>query len=129
MKQENIDKIVWGGLYRCKISNPCPRYNDRLNDQKYGTWIPVHYEYTNYEGKHKEGYGMVDTYQAPTDISFTNEGVPDDLKGFERLVFKLNRLNEREARCLMWKNIYAIRLKDSGDFNLIYIKCNLIGKT
>lgn len=94
MKQENIDKIVWGGLYRCKISNPCPKYNDRLNDQKYGTWIPVHYEYTNYEGKHKEGYGMVDTYQVPIDISFTNEGVPDGLGRYETLVFKLNRLKE-----------------------------------
>ena len=32
------------------------------------------------------------------------------------LGFKLNRLNESEARCMMWKTVYIIRLKDNGNF-------------
>ena len=35
LSEENINKIVWGGIYKCKVSNPCHNYNDRLNDQKY----------------------------------------------------------------------------------------------
>ena len=55
--------------------------------------------------------------QASIDDDFNNIQYVNTLgRSNITLGFKLNRLNDREARCLMWKNIYAIKLKDSGDF-------------
>jgi len=69
LKEEYIDKIVFGGIYKCKNKYPCGKYGDALNDQKYYTWVPVYYEYKDWQEKEHKGYGMIDTYQIDYDIA------------------------------------------------------------
>lgn len=71
--KENIDKIIFGGIYKCKNRFPCEKYGDHLNDQKYYIWVPIYYKYTNSNDEVHEGYGMIDTYQIDYDISYAND--------------------------------------------------------
>ena len=66
--QENMNKLVFGGIYRADVADIkkyCPAYAERLNDQKYGWWIPVH-AMDKQTGKNK--YYMIDTYQISGDL-------------------------------------------------------------
>lgn len=127
LSEENINKIVWGGIYKCKVSNPCHNYNDRLNDQKYYIWIPVCDDIEDTSGIKRKEYGMVDTYQVPIGVSFTDKGVPENLKGIERLVFKLTRLENPEyggyVKRKTWDYYYRayVKLTDNNfnDFELL----------
>ena len=89
LSKENIDKLIFGGIY--KIDNEDlkrwrPNQVERLNDQHYGIWIPVHS--INKEGK--EHYYMIDTYQMSHSYfegafsSDRNERYEALLKGLER---------------------------------------------
>ena len=45
LSKENIDKLIFGGIYRINnedLKRWCPNQVERLNDQHYGLWIPVH---------------------------------------------------------------------------------------
>lgn len=62
LSQENINKLIFGGIYQIDdedLKKWCPNQLERLNDQHYGIWIPVHS--INKEGE--ENYYMIDTYQ------------------------------------------------------------------
>ena len=68
LSQENINKLVFGGIYRAdpkEVGIYCSKYNDRLNDQRYGWWIPAHAKDKN-TGEDK--YYMIDTYQISGDL-------------------------------------------------------------
>lgn len=99
MKEENIKKIVWGGIYSCKDRHPCYRYGDIMNDQKYGIWIPLCYSTKNEKGEEIIKYGMIDTYQVPCGILFSSEKYKDEiekLSKFDSLVFKLTKLKDSD---------------------------------
>lgn len=66
LSKENIDKLIFGGIYKIDcddLKQWCPNQVERLNDQHYGIWIPVHS--INKEGD--ENYYMIDTYQMSRD--------------------------------------------------------------
>lgn len=99
LSDDNINKIVWGGIYRCTDKNPCYRYGDSLNNQKYYIWIPVCFNYEDDKGKEQIEYGMIDTYQVPYNILFDSSKYHDELEklnGFEAIVFKLTKLQEKD---------------------------------
>lgn len=61
LSKKNIDKIVFGGIYKIEkedLREWCPNQLEALNNQHYGFWIPVHS--INKEGE--ENYYMIDTY-------------------------------------------------------------------
>lgn len=93
LKQENIDKIIFGGIYKCTNKYPCNKYGDQLNDQKYYTWVPVYYEYKDWQEKEHKGYGMIDTYQIDRDVSYTN-GKDIDYKNMTKLEIITKNLTE-----------------------------------
>lgn len=94
LKIEYIDKIVFGGIYRCKTNYPCDKYGNQLNDQKYRIWVPVYYSFKDWQDKLIEGYGMIDTYQLDYDISYTNNKDIDykNMSKFEIIVTNLTEL-------------------------------------
>lgn len=94
MNKENIEKIVFGGIYKCKTKYPCNKYGDSLNDQKYGVWVPIYYEYKDWQEKEHKGYGMIDTYQLDYDIRSTNNKDIDytGMTNFEIIVANLTQL-------------------------------------
>ena len=94
LKKEYIDKIVFGGIYKCKTNYPCNKYGDSLNDQKYGVWVPIYYEYKDYQDKEHKGYGMIDTYQLDYDIRNTRDKDIDytSMSKFEIIVKNLTEL-------------------------------------
>ena len=89
LSKENIKKIIFGGIYVAnynEIEKYASRYNDQLNDQHYGLWVPVHYKKDD-----KEEYYMIDTYQVSRSLF---SGIYDNnkeevykalIKGLERL--------------------------------------------
>lgn len=94
LKKEYIDKIVFGGIYKCKTKYPCNKYGDSLNNQKYGVWVPIYYEYKDWQEKEHKGYGMIDTYQLDYDIRSTNNKDIDytGMTNFEIIVANLTQL-------------------------------------
>ena len=95
LSENNINKIVWGGIYRCKDRCPCTKYDYVMNDQKYGIWIPLCYSEKNEKDEEVIKYGMMDTYQVPYGILFDSKKYKDEiekLNKFDSLVFKLTKL-------------------------------------
>ncbi|MCK4258733.1 MAG: hypothetical protein KAX49_07130, partial [Halanaerobiales bacterium] len=129
VKKEYINKIVFGGVYKCKSKYPCDKYSDSLNDQKYYTWVPVYYKYKDWQDKEHKGYGMIDTYQINYDIKYKNEKDIDytNMTEFEVIIANLTELSKgNKGICAMRKTgdyYYSAfcELTDSNfdDFELI----------
>lgn len=94
LSKENIDKLIFGGIYKIDredLRRWCPNQVERLNDQNYGIWIPVH----SINKKGEEHYYMIDTYQ----VSYSCfEGVfsSDRNKRYEGLLEGLERCSDGE---------------------------------
>ena len=97
LKQENIDKIVWGGIYKAnsEVNQYCVRSNG--NDQRYEYWVPAFNE--------KNGeYYMINTYQR------------EDHGSLERIVENLEKLKTTGSyavyHCCNYYYNSAIKLQD-----------------
>ena len=89
---KNIKKLVFGGVYRAnsvEVEKYCSRYTDRLNDQKYGWWIPVH---TKDKKTNEDKYYMIDTYQISGDI-YKNRYANSKEERFKGLIEGLESLD------------------------------------
>ena len=94
LSKENVDKLIFGGIYRIDYDDLkvwCPNQLERLNDQHYGTWIPVHS--INKEGE--ENYYMIDTYQMSGDY-FNNKYNNDKEKRYKSLLEGLEECSNGE---------------------------------
>ena len=128
LSKENIEKIVWGGVYTAlgtDVEKYYSKYTDRLNDQKYGWWIPTHYKKDE-----KEHYYMIDTYQISSNL-FKNQYNTDKQKRFEALIEGLEKLKDPEdggnyASSMPYNYYYSaiIKLTDKN-FDIFKLKADL----
>ena len=94
LSQENIDKLVFGGIYQIDdedLEKWCPNQLERLNDQHYGIWVPVH----SISKEGEENYYMIDTYQISTDC-YNNKYSYEKEKVWDGLIQGLEEMKEPE---------------------------------
>lgn len=94
LSQENINKLVFGGIYQIDdedLKKWCPNQLERLNDQHYGIWIPVH----SINEKGEENYYMIDTYQISADC-YNNKYSYDKKEVWDGLIQGLEEMKEPE---------------------------------
>lgn len=94
LSQENIDKLVFGGIYQIDdedLKEWCPNQLERLNSQYYGIWVPVHS--INKEGE--ENYYMIDTYQISADC-YDNKYSYEKEEVWNGLIQGLEKMKEPE---------------------------------
>lgn len=94
LSKENIDKLIFGGIYRIDYNDLktwCPNQLNGLNDQHYGIWIPVHSINKNDE----ENYYMIDTYQMSSDY-FDNKYHNNKEERYKSLLEGLERCSNVE---------------------------------
>lgn len=94
LSQENIDKLVFGGIYQIDdedLKKWCPNQLERLNDQYYRIWVPVH----SINEKGEENYYMIDTYQISADC-YDNRYSYDKKEVWNGLIQGLEEMKEPE---------------------------------
>nr|DAH86707.1 MAG TPA: hypothetical protein [Caudoviricetes sp.] len=94
LSRENIDKLIFGGIYKIDyddLKQWCPNQVERLNNQHYGIWIPVH----SINKKGEENYYMIDTYQMSSN-SFNNQYNSNKYERYKALLEGLERCLDGE---------------------------------
>lgn len=128
LSNENINKIVWGGIYSAKgtdIEKYNRNYTAQLNNQKYGWWIPAHARRNN-----EEYYVMIDTYQISRGL-FNNQYSYDKEIVINSLIEGLEKLKDPDdngnwASEMPFKYYYSaiVELTDKN-FNIFKLEADL----
>lgn len=130
LSQENINKLVFGGIYTAlgtDIEKYLQSYTNRLNDQKYGWWIPVH---ATDKQTGEDKYYMIDTYQISGDLYENRYAANKEdrynglLKGLERLNIPENGGNWASGMPFHYYYSAIVKLTD-GNINIFKLKADL----
>lgn len=128
LSKKNIKKIIFGGVYTItdeEASKYCKCYMNRLNDQKYGWWIPTHSRY-----KDEDKYFMIDTYEIDRYL-FDNPYTYDKEEYMQQLVAGLKSTQDPDNKgnyvAKMPYNYYYANIIQVTDENIDKFKlaCNL----